>query len=108
MGLVTYHIAEQQCEVITIDSVESGAGTDTRLLQAVEEAARDAGCRRLWVITTNDNLEALRFYQKRGFALAAVHQNALDFSRRLKPEIPLVGNEGIPLRDEIELEKPLP
>ena len=53
---------------------------------------------------TNDNLEALRFYQTRGLVLAAIHCNALERSRRIKPEIPLVGKHGIPLRDEIELE----
>lgn len=59
---------------------------------------------RLWLITTNDNMEALRFYQKRGFILSALYPNALEESRKLKPEIPEVGLEGIPLRDEIELE----
>jgi RimJ/RimL family protein N-acetyltransferase len=66
--------------------------------------AEQAACQRIWLITTNDNMPALRFYQKRGFRLVAVHQNALDYSRTLKPEIPLIGLEGIPLRDEIELE----
>ena len=107
VGLITYHVQDQQCEVITVDSVETGRGIGIRLMNAVEEAARDAGCRRLWVITTNDNLRALRFYQKRGFTLKELRPNALEFSRRLKPEIPLVGEDGIPLRDEIELEKPL-
>ncbi len=49
-------------------------------------------------------MNALRFYQKRGFVLVAIHRDALDISRKLKPEIPLIGNDGIPLRDEIELE----
>jgi hypothetical protein len=58
----------------------------------------------LWVITTNDNVDALRFYQKKGFKLVAVHRNAIEQSRKLKPEIPSVGKNGIPLRDENELE----
>jgi hypothetical protein len=71
------------------------------------EAAGRQGCARLWVITTNDNVDALRFYQRRGFCLAAVHRGAVDRSRAsLKPEIPAVGAYGIPLRDEIELERP--
>ena len=74
------------------------------MLDAVREIAGDAGCRRLWLITTNDNLPALGFYQKRGWRLVALHRDALDESRRLKPEIPLLGIDGIPLRDEIELE----
>jgi hypothetical protein len=36
--------------------------------------------------------------------LVAVHRNALDISRELKPEIPQLGIDGVPLRDEIELE----
>lgn len=54
--------------------------------------------------SSNDNLNALRFYQKYGFTLVALYPNALAQSRKLKPQIPLIGNDGIPLRDEIELE----
>jgi hypothetical protein len=89
LGLVTYHIGDGECEIVTIDSV-------------VE--ARAAGCRRVWLITTNDNLNALRFYQGRGFRLVAVHSGAMDASRRMKPEISEVGHFGIPVRDELELE----
>jgi RimJ/RimL family protein N-acetyltransferase len=70
----------------------------------VQQAAHQAGCRRLWLITTNDNTAALRFYQRRGFTLAAIHCDAVSRSRQIKPEIPLIGNDGIPIRDEIELE----
>jgi GNAT superfamily N-acetyltransferase len=104
VGLVTYRLAENECELVTINSLWPGAGIGSALLQAVREAAQKAGCRRLWLITTNDNLEALRFYQVKGFSLVAVHRNALDETRRLKPGIPRVGQHGIPLRDEVELE----
>jgi GNAT superfamily N-acetyltransferase len=103
-GLITYQIEGAQCEVVTLDSRRPGLGIGTALLNAVKQEALQAGCQRLWLITTNDNLNALRFYQKRGFVLAAVHRNALAESRRLKPHIPRVGLDGIPLRDEIELE----
>ncbi|UCG25164.1 MAG: GNAT family N-acetyltransferase [Chloroflexota bacterium] len=103
-GLATYMITEDECELTTINSLDPGIGVGSALLQAVKEAAQQAHCRRLWLITTNDNMNALRFYQRRGFSLAALHRNALDASRRLKPEIPLIGVDGIPLRDEIELE----
>lgn len=107
VGLVTYEIDGDACEITLIDSGPQHAGIGTALLGAVEEAARWAGCARLWLITTNDNLGALRFYQRRGFVLAALRPNAMEAARRLKPEIPLVGDYGIPLRDEIELEKHL-
>ena len=101
-GLVTYRFERDECEVVSLNSLVLGTGRP--LIEAVRNAAVAAGCRRLWLITTNDNLGALRFYQKIGFVLAAIHVNALDESRRLKPSIPLIGIGGIPLRDEIELE----
>jgi N-acetylglutamate synthase-like GNAT family acetyltransferase len=107
VGVVTYHSEGQACEVVSINSLRPDQGIGARLLNAVKNTALQMGCTRLWLITTNDNLNALRFYQKRGFVLVAVHRNALEQSRKLKPQIPLVGAHGIPLRDEIELEMPL-
>ncbi len=108
VGLLTYCIAGDACEIVTLDSRRPNCGIGTALIAAAKEAAQRAGCRRLWLITTNDNTYALRFYQKRGFVLAALHRNAVTASRALKPEIPLTGNDGIPIRDEIELEMALP
>jgi ribosomal protein S18 acetylase RimI-like enzyme len=104
VGLLTYHIEGDQCEVVTLHSQVQDIGAGSALMAAAQVVARAAGCKRLWLITTNDNLHALRFYQRRGMHIAEVHVNALEESRRLKPEIPLVGMDGIPLRDEIELE----
>lgn len=104
VGLITYRIDGDACEVVTLNSLAQGQGIGTALLETVKQVALEAGCRRLWLIITNDNLPALRFYQKRGFHLVAVYPNALEASRRLKPEIPLFGLDNIPLRDEIELE----
>ena len=104
VGLVTYWLSGDEMEIVTLDSVHPGKGIGTALVEAAIQEAQSQGCRRAWLITTNDNLSALRFYQKRGFTLVAVYPNALERSRALKPEIPLVGEHGIPLRDEIELE----
>ena len=104
VGLVTYCIEGEACEVVSLDSLREGVGIGSALLDAVRVEGRKAGCRRTWLITTNDNLRAIGFYLKRGWQLISVHRNALDESRRLKPEIPLVGMDGIPLRDEIEFE----
>jgi N-acetylglutamate synthase-like GNAT family acetyltransferase len=103
-GLVTYHLDGDQCEITSLDSLVESIGIGTALIGAVESVARCAGCRRLWVITTNDNIHAIRFYQKRGFHLVAVHPNAIQRSRELKPSIPLIGSHGIPIRDEVEFE----
>ncbi len=104
VGLVTYRIFENECEVITLNSVAAGIGVGTTLLTMVKETAIKANCNRIWLITTNDNVDAMRFYQRRGFSFAALYINALEESRRLKPELSLTGLYGIPLRDEIEFE----
>lgn len=104
VGLITYHIEGSECEIVSINSLYEGLSVGTKLIEAVKQVALQAGYTRLWLITTNDNLHALHFYQKRGFMLVAVHCNAVEQLRKLKPEIPLYGNDGIPIRDEIELE----
>jgi N-acetylglutamate synthase-like GNAT family acetyltransferase len=107
IGLLTYEVVGDQCEVVTLDAFVQFSGIGTALLQECVDTARAAGCRRLWLITTNDNLNALRFYQRRDMTIAAIHINALEYSRKLKPSIPEVAPNGIPLRDEIEFEMTL-
>ena len=104
VGLLTYHIEGSACEIVTLDSWSEDRGVGTLLIESVKQVAHRESCRRLWLVTTNDNTHALRFYQKRGFSIAAVRLNALEESRKIKPEIPLLGNDGIPIRDEIEME----
>jgi GNAT superfamily N-acetyltransferase len=105
VGLLTYRVAEEGCEVLSLHGAREGIGAGTALLEAARREAEVAGCRRLWLVTTNDNVAALRFYQRRGFRLAALRVGAVDESRRtLKPEIPEAGDHGIPIRDELELE----
>jgi GNAT superfamily N-acetyltransferase len=103
-GLVTYHIANKECEILSLDSLLPGMGIGTALIEAVRLSAIRQGCRRLFLTTTNDNIDALLFYQKRGFELAKVRPGAVNASRLIKPEIPLVGYYGLPIRDEIEFE----
>lgn len=104
IGLATYHVAGDACELVTLGTLVEGIGAGTALIDAVRVQAQAAGCRRLWLITTNDNTPAIRFYQKRGFRLVAVYPDAVTESRRLKPAIPLLGEDGIPIRDELEFE----
>ena len=104
VGLASFEISAGEMELTLLDSRERNQGLGTRLLEALLEKARQAGCRRVWLVTTNDNIRAIRFYQKRGFDLAKLHRNALEDSRKLKPEIPLNGQEGIPIRHELEFE----
>ncbi len=104
VGLLTYRIEGSDCEIVTIDSTVQGKGIGTTLIDAVKEKAKVKGCRRLWLITSNDNLNALGFYQRRGFCLIALYPSALGASRKLKPQISLKAENGIPIRDELELE----
>ena len=106
-GLVTLHVDGQDCEVVTLNSIVQGRGYGWALMDAAEQYARTHGCRRLWLITTNDNTRALRFYQRWGMRIAAVHAGAISESREIKPELPVTGDDGIPIRDEIELVKEL-
>ena len=107
-GVAGYVPGDERWELLTLHASESRAGVGSALLSALERAATAAGCRCLFVVTTNDNLDALRFYQRRGFRLATLRPGAVDAAReRLKPELPAAGDHGIPLRDELELEKEL-
>jgi len=104
IGEITYTFSEDECEIVSLDSARQGMGVGTMLIHKVVEEAREKKCRRIFLITTNDNLNALGFYQKRGFEMVAVHRGAINESRKIKPGISLIGANNIPLRDEIELE----
>jgi GNAT superfamily N-acetyltransferase len=100
-GVLTYIVTGASCEILTLHVAEQWSGVGTALVAAVERKAR-----RLWLLTTNDNVDALRFYQRRGFRLAELRRGGVDESRAtLKPEIPETGDYGIPIRDELILEK---
>ena len=108
-GVLTYDVVGAECEILTLHTERQWAGLGTAMVSMVAGLAVAAGCRRYWVLTTNDNVDALRFYQRRGFRLSALRCGAVDQARRtLKPEIPETGAYGIPLRDEIELAQDLP
>jgi GNAT superfamily N-acetyltransferase len=106
-GLVTYDVRPPILEIVTINALDLYAGIGTMLIEAVRAEAKRRGCHEVTLTTTNDNISALRFYQRRGFRLAALRPGAVDRSRLLKPEIPRTGDFGIPLRDEIDLSCPV-
>jgi ribosomal protein S18 acetylase RimI-like enzyme len=108
VGLATYQLEGSKAELVTLDALRPGRGVGTALLEAVASRAARAGCRALEVTTTNDNLDALAFYQKRGLRLVALRPGAVEAMRLVKPVIPLVNSTGIPIRDEIRLRLDLP
>lgn len=104
IGYLLYAFHDGLCEIMVLESLRRNAGIGTRLIEQTKELAKKHDIRKIVVVTTNDNISAIRFYQRRGFILRALRVNMLEISRKLKPEIPLAGGEGIPLRDEIEFE----
>ena len=108
-GVLTYDVVDDSCEILTLHAARQWSGIGSAMVIMVARLAAAAGCRRYWVLTTNDNVDALRFYQRRGFRLAAIRCGAVDQARlTLKPQIPMTGDYGIPIRDEIELAQDLP
>jgi len=103
-GAVTYRIDGDECEITSLNSLQEKRGIGSGLINAVLDVARKKHCRRVWLITTNDNTRAIRFYQRFGFTLRDVHINALEKSRELKPSIPQKGMDNIPILHEFEFE----
>lgn len=104
IGLITYRIETDECEIISLNSFMENMGVGSALIDAVTQEAKSLHKKRLWLITTNDNTPAIRFYQKRGFAFSALYPGAIEESRKLKPQIPFYGIDSIPIRDELEFE----
>lgn len=102
VGLLTYLIKGETAELVTINAF-AGGGVGAALLTALADDLRGTPVRRIHVTTTNDNTRALRFYQRTGFQLTALRVDAISAARKLKPEIPSHGLDGIPIRDELEL-----
>jgi ribosomal protein S18 acetylase RimI-like enzyme len=102
-GLLTYRLERDILEIVTLNAMQRRAGIGTLLIDAAVGSARRSGCQQIRLTTTNDNVDALRFYQRRGFRLAELRPGAVDQARQRKPEIPRVGDYGIPLHDEIDL-----
>lgn len=104
-GLLTYLIYDNVLEITSLDSLRENQGIGSALVDMAVREARNRGLQKIVLITTNDNINAIRFYQKRGFDMVRLFRNAVDDARKLKPEIPLIGENGIPLHHEIEFER---
>jgi GNAT superfamily N-acetyltransferase len=107
LGYAAYDIRTDALEIALLESIVPGVGAGSALIAACVRVAQANGLGRVWLVTTNDNVDALRFYQRRGFRLTALHPDAVTRAREsLKPEIGLIGDSGIPIRDELELDLP--
>ncbi|WP_442600752.1 GNAT family N-acetyltransferase [Paenibacillus sp. KN14-4R] len=104
VGCILYNIIGEECEIVSLDSKLEGQGIGSQLIQMVIDKAKKLGCSRVWLITSNDNIKAIRFYQKRGFEMIKIHVNAITEARKLKPTIPMNGHDSIPIKHEVEFE----
>lgn len=105
LALVTYAVYGEEAEVVSLEAFEPRHGYGQGVLGEMERRLRERGVRRAWLVTTNDNVGAIRLYLLLGWRLVKVSLNALEETRRLKPEVPQTGMHGLPLRDEFEFEK---
>ena len=104
IGLGLYHIIDYNCEIVLLETFVQNKVIGTQIIKKIKEIAKTKNCRRIWLITSNDNIDAIKFYQKNGFCIVNIYINAMEESRKIKPEIPYIGNYDIPIRDEIEFE----
>jgi len=104
IGLGLYYIKNNECEIVLLETFIQKKGIGTQIIEKIKEIAKLNNCKRIWLITSNDNIDAIKFYQRRGFNIANFYKNAMDKSRELKPTIPLIGNYEIPIKDELEFE----
>jgi ribosomal protein S18 acetylase RimI-like enzyme len=104
VGFLFYEIRDQDCEIIVFEVFNKFQGIGTQLLEELKKIVKKNHCNRIFLMTTNDNLDALRFYQKKGFSLCKLHVDSVKISRKIKPTIGLIGDYGIPVRDELDLE----
>lgn len=103
IGFLSYEMRDDVCEIIAFEVFSKFSGIGTKMLNVLIDICRQKNCRQIYLMTTNDNMDALRFYQRRGFCITAIHVDSMRKSRAIKSTIPMTGDFGIPLRDEIDL-----
>jgi catechol 2,3-dioxygenase-like lactoylglutathione lyase family enzyme/GNAT superfamily N-acetyltransferase len=108
-GLATFEPNNEcgEAELVTLNALAGHQGIGTALVEALAARLAAESIASLRLTTTTDKPDALRFYQRRGFRIAAVRPGAVDEARRLKQTIPLIGDHGIPMSDELDLVRDL-
>src|ERR1700712_5084782 len=107
VGCALLNEVDGDTELVALVSTYRGAGVGSSLLEAIVERGRADGWKRLWLVTSNDNTEAIRMYQRAGWDWVDFRRDAITRARTIKSEIPELGNHGIPIRDELQFEAPL-
>jgi GNAT superfamily N-acetyltransferase len=103
-GALAYRLVDAGLHVIALatDPMWQRSGVGSYLVAEAELLARRLTIPRVIVSMTNDNLPALYFYQRRGYFVAEWTPNAV---AKQSKSASLVGFAGIPIRDEVRLEK---
>ena len=104
VGLLTFHVDDNEMELLSLNSILEGQGIGSSLMLNAIEAARRRECKRMWLATTNDNLRAIGFYQRLGFRVVELNLGAVDEARKVKPQIPEIGERGVEIHDEMVME----
>lgn len=104
IGLLTYRADNGAIEILTLNAIIRGEGIGTALMLQAIDKARHLGCNCIYLTTTNDALRAIRFYQRLGFRMTKIHVGMVDEARKTKPSIPMTGEGGIGMHDEIVME----
>ena len=112
VGLLAYlwREGEGDCLVVAfaVAGGDQGRGVGAQLQGWLEGECRGRGVERLILSTTNDNLPALYFYQRRGFQIVSVLPGVIQEElRSILSGAEPPGFGGIPVRDEIRLQKHL-
>jgi uncharacterized glyoxalase superfamily protein PhnB len=105
VGLLLYAERDDGIEVVTLQSMVPRRGVGRALMHAVYDRGVQREAARIWLITTNDNLRAMSFYWQWGMTLVRFVRDGADRSRLVKPSIPAVARNGIPIRHELEFER---
>lgn len=103
-GVLTYSIVKNKLEIVSLNATIEEKGIGSALIEKSKEIAKKQNLKSVWLVTSNDNIDALKFYQKRGFRITKVYPDAIDHARKIKPSIPEIGDYGIPMKDALELE----
>ncbi len=104
VGVLTFHVEDGELEVLTLNATLQGKGIGSALMLATIEKARDLGCSKIWLTTTNDRLKPIGFYQRIGFRMTNINLGVVDEARKIKPQIPEFGERGVRIQDEIVME----
>ena len=103
IGFVSFAEVDDAITIVALGILPKyqNAGVGKSLIEKVEAETKRLGKKKLLVSTSNDDLPALAFYQFLGFQIYEVKPNVI----AEKHGMVLKGIGGLPIRDELRLQK---